>query len=106
MQAYEKALAYMDEYVDEYLRLEPREDFDACIVGVSRRFNDTVLLYSTQKILDMLVAQGMEPEDADEHFEFNIVGGWLGSGTPIFLLDTNFYDDLVEDTSRSTEQYE
>ena len=106
MQAYEKALAYMDEYVDEYLRLEPREDFDPCIVGVSRRFNDTVLLYSTQKILDMLVAQGMEPEDADEHFEFNIIGGWLGSGTPIFLLDATFYDDLVEDTSRSTEQYE
>lgn len=106
MTPYEKALAYMDEYVDEYLRLEPREDFDPCIVGVARRFNDTVLLYSTQKIIEMLVAQGMEPEDADEHFEVNIVGGWLGSGTPIFLQDSTFYDALVEDLSSSPEQYE
>lgn len=105
MTPHEKAIAYMDEYVDEYLRLEPREDFDPCIVGVGRRFNDTVLIYSTQKILDMLVAQGMDPEEADEHFEFNIVGGWLGSGTPIFLLDSLLYEALVEDTHTS-EQYE
>jgi len=101
---HEKAIAYMNEYVDEYLRLEPREDFDPCIVGVSRRFNDTVLIYSTQKILDMLVAQGMDPEEAEEHFEFNIIGGWLGDGTPIFLHDSFLYEALVEDTSTS-EQY-
>lgn len=111
MKPHEKVLAYMDEFVDEYIRLEPREDFDLCIVGVGRRFNDTVLIYSTQKILDMLVAQGSDPDEVDEHFEYNIIGGWLGSGTPIFLHDVALYEDLIEDatvppTSANMEQYE
>jgi hypothetical protein len=97
MKSHEKAIAYMDAYVDEYLRLEPRVDFDPCIVGVGRRFHDTVLIYSIQKILDTYVAQGMDREDAEEHFEFNTIGGWLGEGTPIFLLDTDNYDALAED---------
>ena len=111
MKTHEKVLAYMDEFVDEYIRLEPREDFDPCIVGVGRRFNDTVLIYSTQKIFDMLIAQGSDPDEVDEHFEFNIVGGWFGSGTPIFLQDALRYEDLVDDVDTSTsptstEQYE
>ena len=87
----EKAIAFMDMYVDEYLRLEPREDYDPCIVGVGRRFNDTVLVYDIGKVLDMFVAQGMTEEEADEHFEYNVIGGWLGAGTPAFTvpLDTD-----------------
>ena len=84
----EKAIAFMDMYVDEYLRLEPREDYDPCIVGVGRRFNDTVLIYSAKAIIDMHVRGGMEVEEAIEFFEFNTVGGWFGAGTPIFLMDT------------------
>jgi hypothetical protein len=108
MKPYEKAISYMDEYIDEYLRLEPRKDFDPCVVGVGRRFNDTVLIYSIQKILDMYVAQGMEREDAEEHFEFNTIGGWLGEGTPIFMVDTSLYEDFIEvsPTPVSAEQYE
>jgi len=53
----------------------------------------------------MLVAQGSDPDEVDEHFEYNIIGGWLGSGTPIFLLDSLLYEALVEDTHTS-EQYE
>jgi cell division septation protein DedD len=33
MKKHEAAIAYMDEYVDEYLRLEPREDFDPDMIG-------------------------------------------------------------------------
>jgi hypothetical protein len=84
----EKALAYMDEFVDEYIRLEPREDYDPCIVGVGRRFNDTVLVYSIKATLAMHVRQGMTYEDAEEHFEFNTIGGWYGEQTPMFLQDT------------------
>jgi len=78
----------MDEYVDEYLRLEPRESYDPCIVGVGRRFNDTVLIYSIKAILDMHMREGLEYDEASEYFEYNTIGAWLGEGTPIFLLDT------------------
>ena len=87
MKHHEKALAYMDEYVDEFLRLEPREDYDPCIVGVGRRFNDTVLVYSIKAILAMHVRQGMTYEEADEYFEYNTIGGWYGEQTPMFLND-------------------
>ena len=80
----EAVLAWMDENVEEYLRLEPREDFDPCVIGVARRFNDIVLVYDIGKVLAMFVAQGMTEEEADEHFEFNVIGGWLGDMTPIF----------------------
>ena len=84
MTEHERIIEWMDGHVEEYLRLEPREDFDPCIVGVGRRFNDTVLVYDMGKVLAMFVAQGMDPVDALEHFEFNVIGGWLGEGTPIF----------------------
>jgi hypothetical protein len=81
-----KFIAWMDEYVEEYLRLEPREDFDPCVVGVARRFNDTVLLYDTTKVLAVFVAQGLTEDEAEEHFEYNVIGGWLGDGTPVFTV--------------------
>ena len=81
----EKAIAHMDAYVDEYLRLEPREDYDPCIVGVGRRFNDTVLIYSAMAIIDMHVRGGMEVEEAIEFFEFNVIGAWVGDRTPCFI---------------------
>jgi hypothetical protein len=82
-----RAIAYMDEYADEYLRLEPRESYDPCIVGVARRFNDTVLVYSLRAIRDMHVRDGMTPEEAEEYVEVNTLGAWMGDKTPIFLLD-------------------
>ena len=81
-----KFIAWMDEYVEEYVRLEPREDFDPCVAGVARRFNDTVLIYDIGKVLDMFVAQGMSEDEAEEHFEYNVIGGWLGAGTPVFTV--------------------
>ena len=82
-----RAVAWMDETVDEYVRLEPREHFDPCIVGVVQRFNDTVLLYSKRAVLAWFVSQGMTEEEAQEWFAVNTVGGWFGDGTPVFLLD-------------------
>jgi hypothetical protein len=79
-------ITWMDENIEEYIRLEPREDFDPCVVGVARRFNDTVLVYDMGKVLAMLMKQGLDYHDAVEHFEFNIIGGWLGDMTPIFNI--------------------
>lgn len=80
----EAVLAWMDENVEEYRRLEPFEDFDPCVIGVARRLNDIVLVYDIGKVLAMFVAQGMTEEEADEGFESGVIGGWYGDMTPIF----------------------
>jgi hypothetical protein len=73
------------------LLLEPRSEFDKCILGVGRRFHDTVVVYSETCILEALAADMVtddedEPETmAREHFEFNVIGGWVGEATPGFL---------------------
>lgn len=85
---HERVLELMDEFVEDYILLEPREDYDPCIVGIARRFNDTVLVYSTKLILEMLTKkQGMTLSDAEEWFGYNTVGAWLGDTTPIFVCD-------------------
>ena len=32
-----------------------------------------------------IFARDMGYEDAIEHFDFNVIGAWLGEGTPIFI---------------------
>lgn len=75
---------------EEILLLEPRERFDQCIVGVGRRFNHTFAIYSEPRVLAVLAEDATEDDDdpetsAREHFEYNIVGGWVGDGTPAFI---------------------
>lgn len=64
------------------------DGFDDCLLGVSldQFKRQIVAVYSYPKIIAQLQKQdGMSQADAYEHFEFNIIGGWLGEGTPLFL---------------------
>lgn len=80
----------------DLMLMEPREQFDPCIVGVVERFHDRFVLYSRKKVLASLVEEATgatDDEDYDpatealEHYEFNIIGGWVGEHTPAFLID-------------------
>lgn len=45
-----------------------------------------VLVYDSRAIVaNLQTADGLSEEEAWEHFEFNIVGAWVGQGTPLFL---------------------
>jgi hypothetical protein len=62
------------------------DGFDDCIIGVADRCSkQPLLVYDIEKILDKLVREGCTYEEAQEHFGFNIVGAWMGEGTPLFL---------------------
>jgi hypothetical protein len=73
-------------YGDELLFLDPGIQFDSCIVGVATRcgMNDCVV-YQTDKVLNSLVQAGMTHDDAQEHFDFNIIGAYVGPATPLFM---------------------
>lgn len=78
---------------EEVLLLEPQEQFNKCLVGIVERFNSTFVVYSKKCVLEAIAAEGEDDPDypadtaALEHYEFNIRGGWVGEGTPAFMLD-------------------
>jgi hypothetical protein len=45
-----------------------------------------VALYDYNKVIDILVSQGLSYEDAVDHFGFNIGGAWVGDYTPSFAV--------------------
>ncbi len=84
------------EEINEYLKeANPEalfindEGFDEAILGYTQRINQPPLVaYSVDKIIQILIKRDkMTYEEAVEHFDFNIGGGWLGDGTPMWIRD-------------------
>jgi hypothetical protein len=61
------------------------DGMDLAFIGVGRCFNKTVACYSKDKIIDLLMKDGMTEEVAEEFFEFNIAGAYLGEQTPVIV---------------------
>ena len=89
-----KARDWVNQWADENEEeLLVMDEYDEAIVGICHRFNDTFVLYDRAKLLEILaadMAKDCEPDDdpmtlAVEHFDFNIIGGWVGQYTPAFV---------------------
>ncbi len=63
------------------------DGFDEAIIGYTQRMNQSPLVaYSVDKMVEIMVERdGMTYEEAIENFDYNIGGGWLGEGTPMFI---------------------
>lgn len=63
------------------------DGLDAAILGVIDRFGqEPFVLYDARRCIRILMKEGtMSREDAEEHFEFNVVGAWVGERTPGFV---------------------
>ena len=47
---------------------------------------DSIAVYSYVKFIQIYIERdGMSEEEAIEHFEFNVMGAWVGDGTPAFM---------------------
>ena len=58
---------------------------DAIIGTVERADMGTVLLYDTDKCIDILMQDhGLTHESASEHFYFNVAGSYVGRETPCY----------------------
>tara|TARA_B100000963_G_C22496328_1_gene611627 strand:- start:294 stop:545 length:252 start_codon:yes stop_codon:yes gene_type:complete len=60
------------------------DGFDDALVGCTYGAN-VVAVYDIDRIIEILVEEGMDYEDAVEHADFNIVGSYVGEKTPIFM---------------------
>ena len=74
---------FCEEYgLDSYLLAD---GFEEAFIGVIQRFNTHCTLYDRAKCIKILMERdGMSEEEAEEYFEFNVVGAWVGEETPAF----------------------
>ena len=63
------------------------DGFDDCILGLTERFGtSTVIAYDKDKIISKIMKDSdMDWLEAEEYFSFNIVGAWVGEGTPCYV---------------------
>ena len=62
------------------------DGYDDCIAGVCTRFGSMpILIYDRSKVIRRLESDGMSRDDAEEDFEVNMLGSWVGEDTPAFL---------------------
>ena len=67
------------------------DGFDEALVGFTCGSN-MVAVYDIQKMIEILVADGMTAEDAVEHLDYNVIGAYVGDKTPQYM---NFVTEKV-----------
>lgn len=61
------------------------DGFDDAVMGIEH--NSSRLIYSVSLCIEILMDEGMNEEDAMEHFTYNVSGGYVGELTPIWCWD-------------------
>ena len=59
--------------------------FEEALIGFGYQFNKTLAVYDRDKCINILIATGMDYEEAVEYFEFDVVGSYVGETTPVFI---------------------
>lgn len=87
--------AWLEDVREIYGPMLKCDGYDDCIMGVTTQFNTTTILYDQDKMIHKLAREFMRAnrklsksrayDDANEHFQFNIIGAWMGKETPSFF---------------------
>ena len=67
------------------------DGLDAALIGVGQQFNQFLAIYDRAKCIQIFIDQGMSHEEAEEHFGFNVIGAYIGEGTPIFMINPEIF---------------
>lgn len=75
----------MDRLAEEFPDLMRMDGFDDAILGVVERIGLQTVCYDLNKVIEILMKQGMDEQDAWDWYQFNMLGAWVGEATPVFL---------------------
>jgi hypothetical protein len=84
------------ELIDHYIKKAMGEDetilladgLESAFMGIGRQFTHPVAIYSYKKVIKILMRDHkMDRENAEEYFDYNIAGAFVGDQTPVFLQD-------------------
>jgi hypothetical protein len=77
--------AIKEQLIDENPDALLADGYDEALIGIGRRISQPALaIYDREKCIEILCRE-MNLEEAEEFFEFNVSGSWMGPNTPIFL---------------------
>lgn len=60
------------------------DGYEDAFVGIATQFNRTFAVYDRSKCIDILT-KDMSHDEAEEYFQFNVEGAWVGENTPAFI---------------------
>lgn len=60
------------------------DGFDDALVGCTYGAN-VVAVYDINKMVEILMGEGTDYEDAVEFLDYNVVGAYLGEKTPLYI---------------------
>ncbi len=75
--------------LEQILELYPDDTFvvadglNDAIIGVDD--NNLKIVYDIDKVIDILIKDGMSVDEAIEYYEYNIAGAYIGENTPSFI---------------------
>jgi len=63
------------------------DGFDAAMIGVGSRCGQPdLVVYDIEQCIQILMNRdGMDRETAQEYFDFNVEGAWVGERTPMWV---------------------
>jgi hypothetical protein len=80
-------MTFIDLIAEQNPKATTVDGFDDCIIGIANRYGlEPLLAYSRPAIIKKLMTRdGLSRDEAEETFDVNIIGSWVGDGTPIFI---------------------
>jgi len=73
------------------------DGFEDAFMGVVEQYNKLpVAVYDKNKCIEILINQDMTQEEAEEFFDFNIIGAWMGERTPMYFTPKEEVEQLFE----------
>ena len=62
------------------------DGYDSAIIGISLRDGVEIVAYDSAEVIRILRCRdGISQAEAEDFFEFNVLGAWVGEKTPMFL---------------------
>lgn len=91
----------MTEHQEEPLWLA--DGLEHAFVGLVMHFNqlEPVACYDYDAVIQGFVEEGMTEEEAIEHFEYNVIGAYVGERTPCYLRRVSLEEAIELEEERS-----
>jgi len=77
-----------DELLEHINEMNPKAlvptGMEEAVIGYVERFGQEPLVLLDKKKCIKMLMKDMSEEEAEEYFSFNVIGAWMGEGTPCF----------------------